>query len=197
MNDEIITVISIILVIIIIIILYFSFSDHNMIYLKSDIDGESYLVRDLPDKYTAVNLLGKIRKNMNLLSNKLSENKSSHKKYINYIEQLNNGLKNSIISESAENTIYTSYSINKGEQIVFCLRSKLINNKMHDFNLIMYVVLHEMAHVACPEVGHTELFKEIFAFLTQEAIKEGLYTKIDFRNNNQEYCGMQITDSII
>ena len=96
-----------------------------------------------------------------------------------------------------KNTVYTSYSINKGEQIVFCLRSKMIRNKLHDFNLIMYVVLHEMAHVGCPEIGHTELFKKIFALFASEAVKMGLYEKIEFRNNNKEYCGMQITDSII
>src|SRR5438445_471854 len=80
-----------------------------------------------------------------------------------YIEQLKERMSNVIISESSENNGYTSYSINKGEQIVFCLRSKKDNNHLHDLNLLMYVALHEMAHVACPEIGHTDLFKEIFA----------------------------------
>ncbi len=54
-----------------------------------------------------------------------------------------------------------------------------------------------MGHVACPEFGHTDLFKDIFAFLATEAVKIGIYTKIDFKQDNKEYCGLTITDSII
>jgi hypothetical protein len=196
MNDT-ITYIFIIVIILIVVLLYFSFADHGMVYVVSDLDNESYLVRDLPDKQIAVNILAKIRRNMNKISSKLYETKNSHNSHKEHIEQLHNGLKNCIIAESSGNDVYTSYSINKGEQIIFCLRSKLIKNNLHDFNLIMYVVLHEMSHVACPEVGHTELFKKIFAFIANEAVNMGLYSKIDFRSSNKEYCGMQITDSII
>lgn len=99
--------------------------------------------------------------------------------------------------ESSENSIYTSYSVNKGEEIIFCLRSKETKHKLHDINLVMYVVLHEMAHVACPEYGHGVLFKKIFAFLALRAIDLGIYKKIDFSKDTREYCGMNINDSII
>ena len=64
-------------------------------------------------------------------------------------------------------------------------------------NLVMYVVLHEMAHIACPEYGHTQLFKQIFAFFAETAIKINLYEKINFNENPSEYCGLTVTDSII
>jgi predicted metal-dependent hydrolase len=166
--------------------------------VKSDIDSNFYLVRDVPDKQYASNMLAKISINMTKLNNYLSENKKKFPKYEKYINQLNDKLKNTKIQESTDNGIYTSYSVNKGEQIVFCLRSRKINNgKLHDLNLLMYVVLHEMAHVACPEYGHTDLFKDIFAFLTTEAVNINIYTKINFKNDNREYCGLTITDSII
>ena len=88
------------------------------------------------------------------------------------------------------------YSVNKGEQIVFCLRSKN-TGKLHSLNLVMYVALHEMAHVACPEYGHTKLFKKIFAFFTKTAIEMGIYERIPFNQRPEEYCGLTITDSII
>ncbi len=166
--------------------------------VKSDIDSNFYLVRDVPDKQYASNMLAKITMNMKKLNNYLYDNKNKFPKYEKYINQLNEKLKNTKIQESTDNGIYTSYSINKGEQIVFCLRSRKNNNgKLHDLNLLMYVVLHEMAHVACPEYGHTELFKDIFAFLTTEAVKISIYNKINFKNDNREYCGLTITDSII
>ena len=68
---------------------------------------------------------------------------------------------------------------------------------MHDLNLVMYVALHEIAHVGCPVFGHGPLFKRIFAFFTIIAIKQGLYQRIDFRRYPTEYCGLIISDSIV
>jgi hypothetical protein len=61
----------------------------------------------------------------------------------------------------------------------------------------MYVALHEMAHIACPEIGHGELFKKIFNFLTLRAIDIGLYTNDDYAQNPVEYCGMVLSSSIV
>jgi predicted metal-dependent hydrolase len=110
----------------------------------------------------------------------------------------NIGTNNIIIRESSEKSQYTSYTVNKGEQIIFCIRSKLIDkyinsSNIHDKNLIMYVALHEIAHIACPEYGHTPLFKDIFNFFCDEANKAGIYKKIDFKTTPMEYCGMTIT----
>ena len=172
---------------------------YKVILVESDINKKKYLVRDLADKQESANLLAKINMNINKLNTHLSENKKDYPKYIPYIEQLNEKIKNTKIQESADNGIYTSYSVNKGEQIIFCLRSrnKDTQDKLHDLNLLMYVVIHEMGHVACPEFGHTDLFKDIFAFLATEAVRLNIYKKIDFNENNQEYCGLTITDSII
>lgn len=171
----------------------------DMTYVKSDIDNNYYLVRDTPDKINASNTLARIKQNIYKLSDYLYENKEldKYKEYKSYIEQLKTKLQNTIIIESTSDSIYTSYSVNKGEQLVFCIRSRKNANNIHDINLMMYVVLHEMAHIACPEIGHTPLFKKIFAFLANTAVELGMYTKIPFNSQPTEYCGMQITDSVI
>lgn len=189
--------------------------ERGMIYCKSTVDDEYYLVRDRPDKLGASNLLATLRKNINgitdymvdRMNNKMSIMEKREKvmyefnrQYINRLDKLIRGV---ILMESHENSVYTSYSVNKGEQIVFCIRSKSISNvlnsanHLHDLNLIMYVALHEISHVACPERDHTPLFNKIFRFICNEAIKMGIYKRLDFRNNPEEYCGMTITDSII
>ena len=129
--------------------------------------------------------------------NHLDTNKEEYSEYREYIEQLVRKIGDININESSEDSMYTSYSVNKGEQIVFCLRSKKNKNKIHDLNLVMYVALHEISHVACPEFGHTQLFKKIFAFFTRVAIDIGIYKKINFRIDPLEYCGLIISDSII
>lgn len=192
-----IDIVILVLLIITIAIIFLGYSKYDVVYIKSDVDGQLYLVRDLPDKQFSANALAKIKQNMFTLNNYLVTNISEFKEFSSYIEQLNSKIHNSILMENGEDDVYTSYSVNKGEQIVFCLRSKTNVNHIHDINLMMYVVLHEMAHVACPSIGHTDEFKKIFAFFVEQAIKIGIYNKIDFKNNNTEYCGMMITESII
>jgi hypothetical protein len=61
----------------------------------------------------------------------------------------------------------------------------------------MYVVLHELSHVGCPEYGHGALFKKIFAFFAQCGIQCDVYKKVDFKRSPKEYCGLIISESII
>ena len=103
-----------------------------------------------------------------------------------YINNLVKRTKQINIMETPNDEKNTSYTINKGEKIVICLRSKLLS-EIHDINTIMYVVIHELAHVACPEYGHTPLFKKIFIFLLKESHKINIYTPIDYRKKPQDY----------
>lgn len=188
----------VIIIIMMIIMTYIKWIPQEVKYEESDIDGIKYLVRDLPDSKKAANMLGKIRDNLIKLSDHMNNNKDTiYKDYNEYIERLHSKIKYIEISESSPDSIYTSYSVNKGEQIVFCVREKNIMGDLHDINLVMYVALHEIAHVASPEYGHTELFKKIFAKFTEIGIKIGIYTKIDFAYSPVNYCGLTITDSII
>ena len=192
--------IKIIIAIVLIIILYsFVKSIKNDVkYVKSDIDNVEYLVLDMINSQEAANMLARIKKNIFKMVHNLDKNKDNkYKEFKKYIKQLSKRIKNVKINEGSTDGRYTSYSVNKGEQLVFCLRSK--NNKinLHDMNLMMYVVLHEMAHIACPEYGHTDLFKKIFAFFTNVAINIGKYKRIKFGMNPSEYCGLTITSSIV
>ena len=200
---------TLIIIILIISLFYLSKSKkgYTLKRVRSDIDNNMYTVRDVEDSQKAANMLSRIRKNMLILRDHLVENSDSQ--YANmkpYIDNLDRRIEGVIFSESDGSNKYTSYSVNKGEQIVFCLRSTkqfikqqgdIQVGKIHDINLVMYVALHEIAHVACPEYGHTPLFKDIFAFFTKVASTIGIYKIIEFNTNTEEYCGLLISDSII
>ena len=98
------------------------------------------------------------------------------------------------ISESLPNTNYTSYSVNKGEKIVFCIRSKK-THKLVGINTMMFVAIHELAHVMTKSVGHTEEFWDNMKYLLKKGIKIGVYKAIDYKKNPVPYCGTEITDS--
>lgn len=188
--------IILIFLICVIIVLYFNTQYNKMTYIRSDIDNQYYLVRDLDDKQKSSNILAKIKKNIFKLTKYVYSSIKKYPKMEQYIKQLNTRIQNVIITESTFNSSYTSYSVNKGEQIVFCIRTKG-KYKIHDINLLMYVVIHEMAHVACPEIGHTPLFTKIFEFLCYRAIEINIYKKIEFKKFPKEYCGMIVDESVI
>lgn len=173
------------------------FFPSELVYEISSVDGKQYLVRKTSDKKQAANILAKIRSKIFRFIDALDNKKDEFPEYLKYINQLSRRIKGVIISESPQNSEYVSYSVDKGEEISLCLRSKKILSTFHDENLVMYVVLHELAHVANPETGHGDLFKKIFAFFAEFAINNGFYIKIDFALNHTEYCGMILTTSIV
>lgn len=179
----------------ILLILYYMFVyQNNMVYMKSSIDNNDYLVRDVPDKKNAANMLAQLRQNVLRLSTHMynSRTRTDYKSYQQYIEILNDRVRNIKFIESSPDSLYTSYSVNKGEKIVFCMRSQK-TGKLHNINLMMYVALHEISHVACPIYdNHGNLFKKIFAFFIDVANEIGIYDKINFEQTPVEYCGLMI-----
>ena len=188
---------SCIITLIIIYLLYYVIFFRGMIYVKSNLDGEYYLVRNYKDKQQSSDTLSKLKKNIFMIVEYVNSVKSRYKEMNPYIYQLCSRIKNVIIKENHPNSDFTSYCVNKGEELVFCIRISKDGGDIHPINLLMYVVIHEISHVACPEEGHTQLFNEIFKFLCKMSIELGIYTKINFNKNPENYCGIIINDSII
>jgi hypothetical protein len=65
-----------------------------------------------------------------------------------------------------------SYTINK-EDIFLCLKDE--NNQYYNDNMLVYVLLHEISHSICDEIGHTEKFHKLFSALTRKAVELGIY----------------------
>ena len=171
--------------------------------VKSTIDNNYFLVRDLPDKLLAANMIAQIRLNIINLVDYMFENKDTkYPENIDHIKRLKDRVKLVVMSENNGKGKETSYSVNKGDELVICLRSKVDYDKFHNINVIEYVVLHEISHIASPIYeenynNHGPIFKKTFAFIANVASDAGYYKKIDFKNNPTEYCGIIINESII
>ncbi len=171
-------------------------SRFNVLYVQSKINNKYYLVRQMKNSQDASDILATINQNIILLSN-YAVKEFTLPPYNNYMKFLQQKSKHVKISENSFASKYTSYSVEKGEELVFCLRSKQHPETFYNFNLLMYVVIHEMAHIACPEYGHTPLFTNIFTKLVELAIRKNIYYKIDFKLNHLDYCGLLLTDSVV
>lgn len=184
------------LVIVIIVCILISKTKSEASMVESALDSKKYLVQNLPDNDEAAYILSVIYQRILMLKNFLQSNINSYPDYKIYIEQFCNRINRTTLTENAPNGKYTSYTLNKGDQIALCLRSKY-NGKFHDLNLIMYVVIHELAHVACPEIDHTPLFEKIFIFLLQKSIEINIYVQKNYAINPREYCGIIINENLL
>ena len=166
--------------------------------MESSNSGHKFLVHNDKLKSQSANLLSEVITRMYKLRNYLVNNIDKFPDYKDSINLLEKNFNNerTNIYENSPDSEYTSYSVNKGEEIVFCLRSKK-TGELHDINLMMYVTIHELAHVGCFEIGHTPLFKRIFAFYLTVAIELGLYKYDNYDSNPVEYCGMILSSTII
>lgn len=173
---------------------YFVFDTYwsgNLEYVESTVDKQKYLVQALPDKQAAADLLAQIRKRLETLSAHLEKIAPQDER----TQRLLVNFKPSKIQEGVESSKHTSYSINKGEKIVFCIRSKGPKKELVELNTMMFVALHELAHIITESVGHTEEFWTNFRWILEESINIGIYVEQDFKSKPQPYCGITITDS--
>jgi hypothetical protein len=87
----------------------------------------------------------------------------------------------------------TSYTINKGDRMHICLRNRDDPTKLINPDLLMFVHLHECAHIAnYDNIGHGPRFWEVFKFILHEAQLAGIYTPVDYAKNPQNFCGLNV-----
>ncbi len=176
-------------------------------YVISDLDGKTYMIRRGNNRTQtffkeSANALATINQRMEKLINHLDKNYSSDSSKNYFIKKLKENYNPYMISEAAIDPRYTTYTVDK-QNMHICLRTRNSEEKIYDMNTLMYVVLHESAHLAnyspdgSPIIGHGNSFKMIFKFLVEQSIKLGLYNYIDYANIPQEYCGIIVNSNIL
>lgn len=160
-------------------------------------DGQHYEMQNLPNKEQAVALMSKIRKNLIKL----------HEYYRDTpgvaqdpgAAMFCSRFSPDVFVENDMQSSDTSYSENKGQKIVVCLRDKTKKPQypLIDENTVMFVMLHEMAHLMTATIGHTQEFWNNFKRILHDAVKLSIYQSVNYTQQPTPYCGMTITDTPI
>lgn len=98
------------------------------------------------------------------------------------------GLRETGIGETS-----AAYTVNKGDQMRICVRDEKNDNLFENENDMMFVMLHELAHLMSKSYGHNLEFKKNFAYITKIAVQLGLYKYIDYTSKPVTFCGTDIT----
>ena len=187
--------------ILIIFIIFYSYKitkDHFLIkYCKqeSSKDGKDYYIQcDYNEKTKAANYLYELNKTALTLIDRLSE------EYINSESDagmLTRNLvnryrgKNRLVETNPNNNDNdTSFVLDKGWLLSLCIRCSKNKDEtcFHDLNMLKFVLIHELSHIAANVHQHPARFWDVFKWLLKKSKEYGLYNYYDFRNNPILYC---------
>jgi hypothetical protein len=159
------------------------------IYKESMLNSNTYKVQEYESPDKAADILAKLSKNTRIIIEHLKEH---HYEDVRVV-RLEKRLKELNIEEAVLEEGSSSYTINKGELMAFCLRHKTKDRKFHNIQTLMFVLIHELAHVMSVSEGHNAEFMVNFKFILKEAAKSGVYIPVDYSYNPMKYCGVKVT----
>lgn len=192
MNTDILGYIFIIAVVLICAYLYFKNSDFQLKCIISDVNGKTVCVRERGRIDQAADLLAKNTENAKKLVAYLKKKYPDNE----LIKRLVEGFNPDTIKETLPNSKHTAYTENK-KDMYFCLNVKKDNNESEliDEHTLMFVTIHEMAHICTKSIGHKSEFWENFRFLLEEAKIAGIHEPVDYSKSPKEYCSTKINDN--
>lgn len=83
----------------------------------------------------------------------------------------------------------TAYSVNKGAIVAICLRDRTTPDKLHDIELLTFVTIHEMTHIAIDITDHPPEFWRTFRFLLEAAEEAKIFISPRYADKPVNYCG--------
>jgi hypothetical protein len=164
---------------------------YNLKCIISEVDGEKYCVRERAKLQIAADLLATVTQNCKDLVLFVGKKHPGNEDVQRLVQKFNP----TKISETLPTSEFTAYSENKGEKLAFCLNRKKDETKLIDINTLTFVAIHELSHIMTKSEGHKQIFWQNFKFLLEEAKVAKIYIPIDYKNNPEPYCGMDITDN--
>jgi len=183
--------IIILVVSVLLIIGYLKFGATALTFTKAS-DEKFHLVRDLPDKDQAAEMLAEIKRRLGLLIDYCVNNFPQNPD----VQLMKQRFKTQNIQETDSGDSGTSYTIDKGKELHLCLRNKE-DTRLHQINILLFVAIHELAHIQSTSFGHNGEFGKNFVFLLKQATKIGIYKAIDYSKNPVKFCGIEVNASPI
>jgi len=160
-------------------------------YRNSKLNNKKYGIQEEFNKSDeAVELLAKLHNHMSDFVTDLQKKIPSDER----VARLVKGFRRAEIEE-APNDDGSSYTINKGDLVAICLRHKKDGHPFHDYNTLLFVIIHEMAHIASISEGHNSEFITNFKWLLQQAKDLGYYEPVNYNKSPMTYCGVKVTNN--
>ena len=158
----------------------------SMIQVRSTITNKDYTVRKLPDAQLMADRLALLEQRLHRLLDGAARLMPDDPR-IAAIRRRWDGTLSEV--EAAEEV---AFSVNK-TSIHVCLRDN--QGRIEDINASMFVLIHELAHVATADYGHSQEFWANMRFLLEVAERLGLYAYENYDGSKTTFCGHPLGSS--
>lgn len=185
-NSNLENIVICIFTVLIILIIFRMWNRHRGL-TKLKQNNASYTVAKAPNKEESARMLAEIRRRMKTLIDYCASQYPDDKN----VKLMNKRFKPENIQETSLHDSGTSYTIDKGKELHLCLRDKT-TKKHHDVNLLMFVSIHELAHMMSSSYGHNNEFSKNFKFLLEKAVECNVYHAEDYNRNPRTFCGIKV-----
>lgn len=158
--------------------MYIASRPGNMVMVRSSVTGKEYMVKRAPDNQQMADRLALLEQRLHRLldgANGIMPNDPR-------IAAIRDRWDGTLSEVQAEDEV--AFSVDKNS-IHVCLRDSRGN--IEDMNASMFVLLHELAHVATSDFGHTQEFWANMRFLLELAERLGVY-KYE-AHGDSTFCG--------
>lgn len=158
----------------------------RMAWKHSHVTGKKYLVKNLPNAQDAADRLAFMELRVREFLHKAERYAPGDHRLHNIRMRWNGTLAETPVDQDV------AYSIGKGAVSV-CVRAP--DGSLESENTCMFVLLHELAHVATDTYGHSSQFWANMKFLLELAEATGSYRYQDFDAVETSYCGRRLAAS--
>lgn len=171
---------ALLVVLLVVAALYVTFRPRDMISVRSSITGKEYSVKKMPDAQQMADRLATLEQRMQRLLDGARALMPDDPRIAAIRRRWDGTL--SEVEASGE----VAFSVDK-RSIHVCLRNK--SGAIEDMNTSMFVLIHELAHVATADYGHSHEFWANMRFLLELAERLGIYTYENYDTSTTTFCG--------
>lgn len=164
---------------------------------ESTLDNKEYNVQcSYADKQKAANLLSQLNDTshqiINYVYSKYGDKQNARGKASRNLRNRYRGRSRMVETDPNNSEKDTSYVIDKGFLLSLCLRSSKNKDEadFHHINVLKFVLIHELSHIAADVDNHPIEFWIIFKWLLTEAQEAELYTHRSFERDPVDYCSL-------
>lgn len=158
----------------------------KLVAVRADITGKEYMVRNEDGGAGVAERLAALETRIHDFLDRAEQYAPGDARLRNIRQRWNGTLAETPIDSDV------AFSMDKGS-ISLCVRRP--DGSLEPENTSMFVLLHELGHVATDTYGHKPEFWANMKFLLELADVTGSYVYQDFDSENTSYCGTRLRDS--
>lgn len=158
----------------------------GMRWVRAAATGKDYYVKALPGAQAAADRLAALELRVHAFLRNAADRAPGDPRLLNIARRWNGTLMETPVDA------HVAYSVSK-DAVALCVRAA--DGSLEPENTSMFVLLHELAHVATDAYGHPPEFWANMRFLLELAEATGSYAYQDFDAAAGSYCGRALQSS--